>query len=90
MIMAPKMQVLPDTAFGGQTRHVNASFREDTMFILQLVSGAVICSALGAMIAGYLLIMGSILLFGLVMIASRGATFAKSRNETDMRQIVAS
>ena len=60
------------------------------MLILKLVSGAVIFTALGALIAGYLLIIASILFFGLVMITSRGVAFAKSRNETDMRQIVAS
>jgi hypothetical protein len=58
--------------------------------ILKLVSGAVLCSALGAIITAYVLIIASILFFGLVVIASRGATFAKSRNETDTSLRVAS
>ena len=91
MIMAPKMQVLPYTPFDEPTRHVNAPFREYAMLILKLVSGAVLCSALGvAMITAYVLIVGSILFFSLVVIASRGVTFAKSRNETDMSLGVAS
>jgi hypothetical protein len=60
------------------------------MVILKLVSGAVLCGALGAMIAAYALIAASILFFSLVVIASRGVPFAKSRNETDMSHGVAS